>query len=68
MPDSEEVLVTGATGNTSSPLLSMLEARGVSVRAMIRSPGDGERVATSSTMPVVADFDDRFSLEAALRA
>jgi uncharacterized protein YbjT (DUF2867 family) len=66
MPDSETVLVTGATGNTGSPLLPMLEARGVSVRAMIRSAADEARVAQGSASPVVADFDDRVSLEAAL--
>jgi uncharacterized protein YbjT (DUF2867 family) len=67
MPDSEVVLVTGATGNTSSPLLPMLETRGASVRAMIRSPADEARVANGSTTSVVADFDDSASLEAALR-
>jgi uncharacterized protein YbjT (DUF2867 family) len=66
MSDAETVLVTGATGNTSSPLLPMLEARGVPVRAMIRSAGDETRVASGSATPVVADFDDRASLEAAL--
>jgi uncharacterized protein YbjT (DUF2867 family) len=66
MPDSEVILVTGATGNTGSPLLPMLKARSVSVRAMIRSQGDEARVANGSTTPVVADFDDRASLEAAL--
>jgi uncharacterized protein YbjT (DUF2867 family) len=66
MADSETILVTGATGNTGSSLLSALEGRGVSVRAMIRSAGDEERVATNSATPVVADFDDRPSLEAAL--
>jgi uncharacterized protein YbjT (DUF2867 family) len=44
----------------------MLEARGVSVRAMIRSAGDEARVTQSSAMPVVADFDDLVSLSAAL--
>jgi uncharacterized protein YbjT (DUF2867 family) len=67
MSDSETILVTGATGNTGTPLLSALEGRDVSVRAMIRSAGDGERVAAASVTPVVADFDDRASLEAALR-
>jgi NADPH:quinone reductase-like Zn-dependent oxidoreductase len=48
VPDSETVLVTGATRNTGSPLLPMLEARGVSVRAMIRSAGDESRVTQHS--------------------
>jgi len=67
MPDSATILVTGATGNTGSALLSALQGRDVSVRAMVRSAGDGERVAAESTESVVADFDDRPSLEAALR-
>src|SRR5262245_21165875 len=67
MPDSATILVTGATGNTGSALLSALQGRDVSVRAMVRSAGDGERVAAESTEAVVADFDDRPSLEAALR-
>lgn len=66
MPDSETILVTGATGNTGSSLLAALEGRGVAVRAMIRSASDEKRVAASSVTPVVADFDDRASLEAAL--
>jgi uncharacterized protein YbjT (DUF2867 family) len=67
MPDSETILVTGATGNTGSALLSVLQGRGASVRAMVRSAGDEERVADSATASVVADFDDRPSLEATLR-
>jgi uncharacterized protein YbjT (DUF2867 family) len=66
VPDSETILVTGATGNTGSPLLPMLAARGVSVRAMVRSAGADAGVTQSSATPVVADFDDRASLEAAL--
>jgi uncharacterized protein YbjT (DUF2867 family) len=66
MPDPDVILVTGATGNTGSPLVSMLEARGVSVRAMIRRPGDDARLDVKSAVPVVADFDDPASLESAL--
>jgi uncharacterized protein YbjT (DUF2867 family) len=67
MADSETILVTGATGNTGSAILTELEGRGVAVRAMIRSARDEQRVAAPSVMPVVADFDDITSLEAALR-
>jgi len=67
MPDSESILVTGATGNTGSAILSALEGRGVPVRAMIRSARDEQRMASDSVSPVVADFDDLPSLEAALR-
>jgi uncharacterized protein YbjT (DUF2867 family) len=68
MADSETILVTGATGNTGSTLLSALQGTGdgVSIRAMIRSAKDQERVAAYSATPVVADFEDRASLEAAL--
>jgi uncharacterized protein YbjT (DUF2867 family) len=66
MPDPDVILVTGATGNTSSPLVSMLEARGVSIRAMIRRAGDDRRLDVKSASPVVADFDDPASLESAL--
>lgn len=66
MAGSEMILVTGATGNTGSSLLSSLQGRGVSVRAMIRSARDEQRLAASSATPVVADFEDRASLEAAL--
>jgi uncharacterized protein YbjT (DUF2867 family) len=65
VPDSETILVTGATGNTGSPMLPMLDASDVSVRAMIRTAGDEARLTPSAT-PVVADFDDGASLEAAL--
>jgi uncharacterized protein YbjT (DUF2867 family) len=67
MPDADTILVTGATGNTGSALLSALQGRDVAVRAMVRSARDEERVVSGSTTSVVADFDDRSSLEAALR-
>ena len=66
MADPETILVTGATGNTGTPILSALGGRDVSVRAMVRSAGDKERVAAASVTPVLADFDDPASLEAAL--
>jgi uncharacterized protein YbjT (DUF2867 family) len=67
MADAETILVTGATGNTGTPLVSALAERGAAVRAMIRNAGDEVRLAAPSVKPIVADFDDGASLEAALR-
>lgn len=58
------ILVTGATGNTGSALLQLLEGRGAKVRAMVRKP-DASRRASSTTF-VAGNFDDARSLEAAL--
>lgn len=65
MSASETILVTGATGNTGSALLPLLEARGVVIRAMVRHASEHALAARSAT-PVEADFDDPASLEAAL--
>jgi uncharacterized protein YbjT (DUF2867 family) len=60
------VLVTGATGNTGSALLRLLEERGVPVRAMVRHDRDVTRLGTSSAASVIGDFDDADSIAAAL--
>jgi uncharacterized protein YbjT (DUF2867 family) len=60
------ILVTGATGNTGSALLQELEKRAAVVRAMVRSSKDAARQPKTSATPVVANFDDSRSLEAAL--
>ena len=62
----EAILVTGATGNTGAALLPLLEARGAPVRAMVRGAAGGARLAATSAIPVVADFDDPESVAAAL--
>jgi len=62
----EAILVTGATGNTGAALLPLLEARGAPVRAMVRGAAGGARLAATSAIPVVADFDDPESIAAAL--
>jgi uncharacterized protein YbjT (DUF2867 family) len=62
----EAILVTGATGNTGAALLPLLEARGATVRAMVRSAAGGAHLAAISAIPVVADFDDPESVAAAL--
>ncbi len=55
------ILVTGATGTTGSEVVRGLLGRGERVRAMSRRP-----IALHGAETVVADFDDRASLERAL--
>ncbi|GAB3831735.1 SDR family oxidoreductase [Kribbella italica] len=57
------VLVTGATGTVGSSLVPALQARGVTVRAMTRSP---ERFVAGAEN-VVADLQDPQSVAAALK-
>lgn len=59
------ILVTGATGNTGQALVTALTSRGATVRAMVRSQRDEARLP-AGTAVVVADFDDRASVAAAL--
>jgi len=59
------ILVTGATGNTGSALLTRLTERGASVRAMVRKQSDAAKLP-EGVAAVVADFDDAGSLAAAL--
>ncbi|MBO0813118.1 MAG: SDR family oxidoreductase [Microlunatus sp.] len=56
------VLVTGATGNIGSELIPALQARGASVRAMIRNPNRPVPDAEN----VVADLTDPGSITSAL--
>jgi uncharacterized protein YbjT (DUF2867 family) len=65
-PSTNAVLVTGATGNTGSVLLRLLEERGVKARAMIRHERDIARLGSASTSAVIGDFDDADSIAAAL--
>jgi uncharacterized protein YbjT (DUF2867 family) len=65
-PSTNTVLVTGATGNTGSVLLRLLEERGVKARAMIRHERDIDRLGSASTSAVIGDFDDADSIAAAL--
>lgn len=66
MSSTSTVLVTGATGNTGSALLPLLEERGVAVRAMVRHERDAARLPKSKATVVVGDFDDADSLSRAL--
>jgi len=55
------VLVTGATGTVGSALVPALQARGVTVRAMVRIPGR----TVPGVQNVVADLTDAESVAAA---
>jgi uncharacterized protein YbjT (DUF2867 family) len=66
MSTMETILVTGASGNTGAALLPLLEARGVTVHAMVRDASRAS-LATRSAIVVEANFDDPVSLESALR-
>ncbi|TDD20467.1 NAD(P)H-binding protein [Nonomuraea diastatica] len=60
---SPTVLVTGATGTVGSALIPALQARDVTVRAMIRNPDR----PVPGVQNVVADLRDRASVAAALK-
>lgn len=60
------ILVTGATGNTGSAILTRLIERGAKVRAMIRRSADVAKLPAGIT-PVIANFEDPDSMAAALR-
>ena len=66
MATPKAVLVTGATGNTGSSVLGLLESRGVPLRAMVRREADIERVGPTSASVAVADFNDPTAIAAAL--
>ena len=59
------ILVTGATGTNGSEVVKALAARGVTARAMMRSPKDAGDLPTGITA-VQGDFDDDASLDRAL--
>ena len=62
----QPILVTGATGNTGSPLVDQLTQRGAAIRVMVRGPGDAVKFDPARVSVVVADFDDAQSINAAL--
>lgn len=63
---TETAVVTGATGNTGSALLRLLEERGAAVRAMVRDDRAAAKLAKTSTSIVFGSVDDPGSLTAAL--
>jgi uncharacterized protein YbjT (DUF2867 family) len=60
------ILVTGATGNTGSPLVELLTRRGAPIRVMVRHQAAAARFQAPSVQVAVADFDDADSLAAAV--
>ena len=59
------VLVSGATGTNGAALVEELMARGVPVRAMVRTPEKAGTVGREGVETVVADFGDPQTLDAA---
>jgi len=62
------ILVTGANGANGSELVKLLASRNIPLRAMVRSGSHATELAAVAGVEVVAgDFDDRASVELALR-
>jgi uncharacterized protein YbjT (DUF2867 family) len=64
--EAERVLLTGATGYVGSHLLPQLEARGISVRCLVRNPAK-LRSNCSTTEIAAGDVLNRASLDSAMR-
>ncbi len=61
------ILITGATGNVGSKLLTELLARKATVRALARKPEDVERLKAQGIDAVLGDITDRESVRTALQ-
>jgi uncharacterized protein YbjT (DUF2867 family) len=61
------ILVTGATGKQGSAVAQALLKNGQKVRALARRPETAGALARAGAATVRGDFDDRASLEAAMR-
>jgi uncharacterized protein YbjT (DUF2867 family) len=64
--NEKPILVTGAAGNTGSPLVELLRGRGAPVRVMVRQQAAAARFGAAQVQVAVADFDDARSLAAAV--
>jgi NAD(P)H dehydrogenase (quinone) len=65
---TEETLVTGATGKTGAPVVRMLIERGIPVRAMVHRRDDrADRLEALGARVVVGDFLDLASLRGAVK-
>ncbi|MDH6130717.1 uncharacterized protein YbjT (DUF2867 family) [Kitasatospora sp. MAA4] len=60
------ILVTGATGTVGSLVVSALRSQGREVRAMVRKSTSAPASWDEGVHPVVADFEDAASLDAAV--
>lgn len=63
----ERVLVVGATGSLGRPVVSLLLARGVAVRALARHPERAADLAAQGAEVVAGDLTDAASLRQACR-
>jgi len=61
-PASARVLVTGGTGFVGGLLLARLVREGRQVRALVRRPGDRERLPTPEVELALGDLDDEEAL------
>ena len=66
MSDNGKILVTGATGNVSSALITALVNRGVNVRGLVRDESKGESLKSSGVEVAVGNLNDSGSIEKAL--
>jgi uncharacterized protein YbjT (DUF2867 family) len=64
--NEKPILVTGATGNTGSPLVELLTRRGAPVRVMVRRQAAAARFKGTPVQVAVADFDNPDALAAAV--
>ncbi|MGC1308560.1 MAG: SDR family oxidoreductase [Phormidesmis sp.] len=61
------ILITGATGTNGQEVIKQLAAKGITVRALVRSLEKGEALKEYDVELVEGDFSDPASLEAALQ-
>ena len=62
----QQIVITGATGNTGQVVVEECKQRGLSFVAMVRSKANQEQMAALGIETVMGDFDDPPSLERAL--
>ena len=61
------ILITGASGNVGTELVKILMARGVPLRAMVRSPEAAQKIEARAGVEIVAgDFNDAATIARAL--
>ena len=61
------ILITGASGNVGTELVKILTARGVALRAMVRSPEAAQKIEARAGVEIVAgDFNDAATIARAL--
>lgn len=58
--------VTGGSGYVGRNLIRQLQARGDTVRALVRSPGSARIVEALGAAPVMGDLDDRAAMQAGM--